>query len=77
MDEVYRILYYIKVTPKLPRPYKVTDELFDLTSMAMEYFKEKLEPNLPEVTYCGSDLITYSPKTSKLLSKSDLIIYIE
>lgn len=61
LDEVYRILYYIKVTPKLPRPYRVTDELFDLTTMAMEHFKEKLEPNLPEVTYSGSDLSNYSP----------------
>ncbi|KAJ8968487.1 hypothetical protein NQ317_008344 [Molorchus minor] len=29
LDEVYRILHYIKVTPKLDLPYKVTDELFD------------------------------------------------
>lgn len=43
LDEVYRILYYIKVTPKLARPYKVTDELFDLSTMAMEYFKERIE----------------------------------
>ena len=33
----------------------MTDELFDLTTMAMEYFKEKLEPNLPEITYRGID----------------------
>lgn len=62
LDEVYRILFYIKVTPKLPRPYRVTDELFDLTTMAMEYFKEKLEPHLPEVTYCVNDLTNYSPR---------------
>lgn len=62
LDEVHRILFYIKVTPKLPRPYRVTDELFDLTTMAMEYFKEKLEPNLPEVTYCVNDLTNYSPR---------------
>lgn len=49
LDEVYKILHYIKVTVKLARPYKVTDELFDLSTMAMEYFREKLEPTLPEI----------------------------
>lgn len=49
LDEVYKILHYIKVTTKLARPYKVTDELFDLSTMAMEYFREKIEPTLPEI----------------------------
>ncbi|XP_024937584.1 F-box only protein 28 isoform X2 [Cephus cinctus] len=57
LDEVYRILYYIKVTPKLARPYKVTDELFDLSTMAMEYFKERIEPTLPEIPYFGTDFL--------------------
>lgn len=57
LDEVYRILYYIKVTPKLQRPYKVTDELFDLSTMAMEYFKEYIEPTLPEIPYFGADFL--------------------
>ncbi|CAK1546153.1 unnamed protein product [Leptosia nina] len=55
LDEVYGILSYLKTTTKLARPYKVTDELFDLTTMAMEYFKEHIEPNLPEITYFGTD----------------------
>ncbi|KAI5637438.1 f-box domain-containing protein [Phthorimaea operculella] len=55
LDEVYSILAYLKTTTKLARPYKVTDELFDLTTMAMEYFKEHIEPNLPEITYFGTD----------------------
>ncbi|KAJ2951938.1 hypothetical protein O0L34_g4190 [Tuta absoluta] len=55
LDEVYGILAYLKTTTKLARPYKVTDELFDLTTMAMEYFKEHIEPNLPEITYFGTD----------------------
>nr|XP_004925207.2 F-box only protein 28 isoform X1 [Bombyx mori] len=55
LDEVYSILSYLKITTKLARPYKVTDELFDLTTMAMEYFKEHIEPNLPEITYFGTD----------------------
>ncbi|XP_012253848.2 F-box only protein 28 isoform X2 [Athalia rosae] len=57
LDEVYRILLYVQVTPKLARPYKVTDELFDLSTMAMEYFKERLEPTLPEIPYFGTDFL--------------------
>lgn len=60
LDEVYHILHYIKVTPKLHRPYKVTDELFDLSTMAMEYFKEKIEPHLPEIAYFGSEFFNFS-----------------
>ncbi|CAH0395911.1 unnamed protein product [Bemisia tabaci] len=60
LDEVYRILHYIKVTPKLARPYKVTDELFDLSTMAMEYFKDHIEPTLPEIAYFGSDFLDFS-----------------
>ncbi|KAK0089567.1 hypothetical protein PV325_006696 [Microctonus aethiopoides] len=57
LDEVYRVLDYIRVTPKLAKPYKVTDELFDLSSMAMEYFKESIEPTLPEIAYFGADFL--------------------
>lgn len=57
LDEVNRILHYIRVTPKLARPYKVTDELFDLSTMAMEYFKERIEPTLPEIPYFGADFL--------------------
>lgn len=60
LDEVYRILHYIKVTPKLARPYKVTDELFDLSTMAMEYFKEHIEPTLPEIAYFGTDFLDFT-----------------
>lgn len=64
LDEVYRILHYIKVTPKLARPYKVTDELFDLSTMAMEYFKEHIEPTLPEIAYFGTDFLDFTATTS-------------
>ncbi|CAL4060496.1 unnamed protein product [Meganyctiphanes norvegica] len=57
LDEVYSILIYIQKTPNLGRAYKVTDELFDLSTMAMEYFKENIEPRLPEITYFGSDFL--------------------
>ncbi|EEZ98462.1 F-box only protein 28 [Tribolium castaneum] len=68
LDEVLHILHYIKVTPKLARPYKVTDELFDLSTMAMEYFKEKIEPDLPEIAYFNTDFLDFAgsyPSTSK------------
>nr|CAI5822750.1 unnamed protein product [Callosobruchus analis] len=73
LDEVYHILYYIRVTPKLDLPYKVTDELFDLSTMAMEYFKEKIEPNLPEIAYFSTDFLNFpgrfpSTSSSKYLS---------
>lgn len=60
LDEVLHILHYIKVTPKLGRPYKVTDELFDLSTMAMEYFKEKIEPDLPEIAYFNTDFLDFA-----------------
>ncbi|XP_037947849.1 uncharacterized protein LOC119679736 [Teleopsis dalmanni] len=51
LDEVYTILNYIKNTPVLERPYRVTDELFDLSTMAMEYFKDRIEPTLPGIAF--------------------------
>ena len=57
-----KILLYIASTPKLARPYKVTDELFDLSTMAMEYFKEKIEPTLPEISYFGTDFLDFTGK---------------
>lgn len=61
LDEVFRILNYIASTNPLGRAYKVTDELFDLSTMAMEYFKENIEPSLPEITYFGSDFLEFTP----------------
>lgn len=51
LDEVYNVLNYIRKTPKVTRPFKVTDELFDLSTMAMEYFKDHIEPTLPVIAY--------------------------
>ena len=41
------------------------DELFDLTTMAMEYFKEHIEPTLPEITYFGADFLDFASFASK------------
>merc|ERR1740131_803639 len=69
LDEVFRILYYISSTQPLGRAYKVTDELFDLSTMAMEYFKENIEPSLPEITYFGSDFLEFTPPFASPLKK--------
>lgn len=68
IDEVYRILNYIKHTPVVNRAYKVTDELFDLSTMAMEYFKEFIEPKLPDVNYLILDYEPYPNLSSSLSS---------
>lgn len=75
MDEVYSILSYLKTTTKLARPYKVTDELFDLTTMAMEYFKEHIEPNLPEITYFGTDFFDITTAFSRKYCNSLSVSY--
>ncbi|SPP75771.1 blast:F-box only protein 28 [Drosophila guanche] len=64
LDEVNAILKYISITPKLQRPYRVTDELFDLSTMAMEYFKDRIEPTLPGLAYFNKNFYT-SPTTTK------------
>ncbi|XP_031616515.1 uncharacterized protein LOC116336659 [Contarinia nasturtii] len=48
LDEVYNVLNDIRTTPNLGRPFKVTEELIDLSTMAMEYFKDHLEPSMPQ-----------------------------
>ena len=73
LDEVQRIMRYIRQNsnqpPKGPnRAYIfMEDELFDLTTMAMEYFKENIEPTLPEITYFGADFLDF---TTSFASKS-------
>ena len=73
MDEVQRIMRYIRQAPKDQHPkrggaYVLEDELFDLTSMAMEYFKEHLEPTLPEITYFGADFLDFTSFASEYIN---------
>lgn len=65
LDEVYNVLNYIRTTPKLERPFKVTDELFDLSTMAMEFFKDHIEPKLPEIGYFNKDFFDLSTKSKQ------------
>lgn len=46
LDELYAILHGMSTNP-LFKPHSMTEELYDLSTMAMEYFKEHLEPRLP------------------------------
>ncbi|XP_074661369.1 uncharacterized protein LOC141914024 [Tubulanus polymorphus] len=49
LDEVKRLLIYVKTASNQPLKivYKVTEELMDLSTMAIEYFKDVIEPKLP------------------------------
>jgi len=65
LDEVQRIMRYIRHTSNQPPKGRgayifMEDELFDLTTMAMEYFKEHIEPTLPEITYFGADFLDFT-----------------
>lgn len=74
LDEVLRILNYVATTTTIGRAYKVTDELFDLSTMAMEYFKEKIEPTLPEINLLSHD---FTPMFSTPNSRSVLMKALE
>ena len=72
MDEVQRIMRYIRHTSNQPPKGRgayifMEDELFDLTTMAMEYFKEHIEPTLPEITYFGADFLDFTSFASKFI----------
>ncbi len=74
LDEVQRIMRYIKQSPSLRdcKVTDVTDELFDLSMMAMEYFREHIEPTLPEITsFFGAEFLdsfsSIAPYSSKIL----------
>ena len=56
LDEIYRILKFVRVSPNPPRAHELLQELRDISSMAMEHFDEKIVPNLRE----------QMPETSKL-----------
>lgn len=43
----------------------MTEELYDLSTMAMEYFKEHLEPQLPTLVNFNRDFIDYHLSKSK------------
>lgn len=72
LDEVHSILNYISITPRLQRPFRVTDELFDLSTMAMEYFKDRIESTLPGLAYKEFFQLPITTKRPTLAISSDL-----
>uniref|UniRef100_A0A8C5K8T0 F-box protein 28 n=1 Tax=Jaculus jaculus TaxID=51337 RepID=A0A8C5K8T0_JACJA len=46
IDEIYRVLRYVNSTRAPQRAHEVLQELRDISSMAMEYFDEKIVPVL-------------------------------
>ena len=46
IDEIYRVLRFIQNNPNPPRVHELLQELRDISSMAMEYFEEKIAPSL-------------------------------
>jgi septum formation inhibitor MinC len=46
IDEIYRVLRFIQNDPNPPRVHELLQELRDISSMAMEWFEEKIAPHL-------------------------------
>lgn len=72
LDEVYNTLNHIRNTPNNVRPHIITEELYDLSTMAMEYFKEHLEQHLPAIVNFNRDFIDYN--FSKTNSKTKYLL---
>uniref|UniRef100_UPI00358FE2FD F-box only protein 28-like isoform X1 n=1 Tax=Myxine glutinosa TaxID=7769 RepID=UPI00358FE2FD len=57
VDEIYRVLRYVNSTRSPQRAHEVLQELRDISSMAMEYFDDKIVPGLKK-RMIGGDLST-------------------
>ena len=68
---------HIRNTPNLGRSYRVTDELCDLSTMAMEYFKDKIEPTLPEITFFGSDFLDFTTPYTSMRIKLLFFVFLD
>ncbi|OXB68320.1 hypothetical protein ASZ78_015260 [Callipepla squamata] len=75
IDEIYRVLRYVNSTRAPQRAHEVLQELRDISSMAMEYFDEKIVPILKR-KLPGSDvsgrLIGAAPGPSAALTTMQL-----
>lgn len=66
---MYNVLNCIRTTPMIGRPYKITEELIDLSTMAMEYFKDHLEPTMPQFGLFSKDFFAKGSSTVAKISK--------
>ncbi len=58
IDEIYRVLRFIQNNPNPPRVHELLQELRDISSMAMEYFEEKIAPSLKSKLSGSSNAMT-------------------
>ncbi|XP_042560880.1 F-box only protein 28 isoform X2 [Clupea harengus] len=76
IDEIYRVLRYVNSTRAPQRAHEVLQELRDISSMAMEYFDEKIVPilkkKLPGADLSGR-LIGSAPGPSTSLTTMSLL----
>lgn len=72
IDEIYRVLRFINNNPSPPRVHELLQELRDISSMAMEYFEEKVAPNLKQRLLSSRPL--NCPVMSPSIAKSKLIL---
>ncbi|NXH10575.1 FBX28 protein, partial [Bucco capensis] len=68
IDEIYRVLRYVNSTRAPQRAHEVLQELRDISSMAMEYFDEKIVPILKR-KMPGSDVSGRLIGTAPVLSE--------
>lgn len=61
IDEIFSVLRTIQTDENPPRAYEILQELRDISSMAMEYFDEKIVPSLPKQLVPVSPLKFGSP----------------
>jgi len=61
LDEIYRVLTCVRVSPNPPRVHEMLQELRDISSMAMEHFDEKIVANFRE-------RMRETPKLQQMLS---------
>lgn len=58
IDEIYYVLRFIENNPNPPRVHDLLQELRDISSMAMEYFEEKIAPSLKSKLVSPTNVIT-------------------
>ncbi|XP_002735191.1 F-box only protein 28-like [Saccoglossus kowalevskii] len=61
LDEIMHLINYIRKTPNPPRAHELLQELRDISSMAMEYFDEKIVPTLRRNMPHPSEYIITNP----------------
>jgi len=84
LDELFRVLNMVDAAlanhnnpgqnnnaPTLPRSHELLQELRDISSMAMEYFDEKLAPNFREMLTRRFQPLPMSAELSQLLNEAD------